>query len=63
MEHLDRTLIISENRKCGEGLPESQQKNTSFSKKDFISLWNEKVETKIVEGTKEEEKTDNNFHK
>lgn len=30
---LDRTLIISENRKCGEGLPEGQQKNTIYSKK------------------------------
>lgn len=29
----DRTLIISENRKCGEGLPEGQQKNTIYSKK------------------------------
>lgn len=30
---LDRTLIISENRKCGEGLPDGQQKNTIYSKK------------------------------
>lgn len=30
---LNRTLIISENRKRGEGLPEGQQKNTIYSKK------------------------------
>lgn len=30
---LDRTLIITENRKCGEGLPEGQQKNIVFSKR------------------------------
>lgn len=34
---LDRTLIISENRKCGEGLPEGQQKNTLLKKGNISS--------------------------
>lgn len=44
---LDRTLIISENRKCGEGLPEGLQKNTTFSKRQhFLTTKEKKKERK-----------------
>lgn len=43
---LDRTLIISENRKCGEGLPEGLQKNTTFSKRQHFLTTKEKKKKK-----------------
>lgn len=43
---MDRTLIISENRKCGEGLPEGQQKNTIYSKKATFPQHKRKKEKK-----------------